>query len=115
MLPVDYAGAGLVLLGVALMTAEAFVPSFGVLGIGGAIAFFIGSLFLFEEVPGFTLSLPVVLTAAAMSVALLAVMLAAVVRAHRRRVTTGESALIGALGEVVAWSDRKSTRLNSST
>lgn len=104
LLPINYAGAGLVLLGIALMTAEAFVPSFGTLGIGGAIAFAAGALFMFEDVPGLELSLSVVLTATAASAALLAVMLAAVVRAHRREVASGESTMIGSVAEVIAWS-----------
>ena len=69
LLPVNYAGAGLLLLGMAMMTAEAFVPSFGALGLGGIAAFVIGSLFLFDtEVPGFQLSWEVIATAAAVSV-----------------------------------------------
>ncbi len=39
LLPVNYAGVALILLGIAFMVAEAFVPSFGVLGIGGLAAF----------------------------------------------------------------------------
>ena len=44
LLPLNYAGAGLLLLGMALLVAEAFMPSFGVLGIGGVVAFVLGSL-----------------------------------------------------------------------
>lgn len=104
MLPLNSAGIGLVLLGITLMSAEAFAPSFGVLGIGGIAAFALGSLFMFEEVPGFELSLPIVLTASAASAALLVVALAAVLRAHRRRATSGDPAMIGAMGEVLSWS-----------
>jgi membrane-bound serine protease (ClpP class) len=104
LLPIDLAGTGLVLLGIALMVAEAFAPSFGALGIGGAIAFALGSLFMFEDVPGFSLSLPVVLTATAASLALFGVMLTAVVRAHRRRTVSGDAVLLGAPGRVLSWS-----------
>jgi membrane-bound serine protease (ClpP class) len=104
LLPVNYAGAGLLLLGIGLLAAEAFVPTFGVLGIGGAAAFALGSVFLFNtDAPGFTLSWPVVLTATVVVAALLAVLLAAVVRAHRRRVVSGEPAMIGTTGVVLAW------------
>ena len=92
------------LLGVALMVAEAFAPSFGVLGIGGAVAFGLGSLFMFDEAPGFTLSPGVVIAATAASAALLAVALAAAVRAHRRRPASGDAALVGERGRVLAWS-----------
>ncbi len=104
LLPTDLAGTGLVLLGIALMVAEAFAPSFGALGIGGAIAFALGSLFMFEDVPGFSLSLPVVLAATAASLTLFGVMLTAVVRAHRRRTVSGDAVLLGAPGRVLSWS-----------
>ena len=69
-----------------------------------AVAFALGSLFLFEEVPGFQLSLPVILTATLLSAALFTVVLASVVRAHRRKVVSGEPAMVGATGEVLSWS-----------
>jgi membrane-bound serine protease (ClpP class) len=104
LLPLNAAGVGLVLLGVALMVGEAFAPSFGVLGIGGAVAFGLGSLFMFDEAPGFTLSPGVVIAATAASAALLAVALAAAVRAHRRRPASGDAGLVGERGRVLAWS-----------
>src|SRR3546814_1700085 len=48
-LPLDYAGLGLMLLGVALMAAEAGTPTFGVLGVGGLVAFLLGALFLIDS------------------------------------------------------------------
>ncbi|MFC7397503.1 nodulation protein NfeD [Chelatococcus sp. GCM10030263] len=104
LLPINYAGMALLLLGIALMTAEAFVPSFGVLGIGGAAAFGLGSLFLFDrDVPGFALSWPVVVAATGVSAGFLAIAMAAAVRAHRRSVVTGDTGLVGAPGEVLEW------------
>jgi membrane-bound serine protease (ClpP class) len=108
LLPVSYAGVGLLLLGIALMIAEAFLPSFGVLGIGGVVSFALGSLFLFRgEVPGFQLSWPVVATATIASAGFLVVALAAVWRAHRRAVVTGEAALLRSAGRVLWWADGK--------
>jgi len=105
LLPINYAGIGLVLLGIGLMAAEALTPSVGLLGIGGVAVFALGSLFMFDgDIPGFQLSLPVVAAAAAASGILLAVVLASVVRAHRRQVVTGADRLIGARGIVLAWS-----------
>ncbi len=101
---IDFAGAGLVLLGIALMVAEALVPSFGVLGVGGAIAFALGSLFMVEEAPGFRLSMVTVGVATLVSLALLAVALAAVLRAYRRRTAIGGEAIVGAVGKVLRWS-----------
>ena len=48
LLPINYAGVALIVLGVALMVAEAFQPSFGVLGIGGTVAFVFGSVILLD-------------------------------------------------------------------
>ena len=105
LMPINFAGLALIGLGVALMVAEAFTPSFGILGIGGAAALALGSLFLFEDVPGFTISLPVILTATVASALIVIVGLAAALRAHRRRVVTGEPALLGSHGQVLEWSD----------
>jgi membrane-bound serine protease (ClpP class) len=89
------------------MVGEAFAPSFGLLGIGGIIAFALGSLLMFERVPGFELSLSIVLAASAASAALLAVMLTVALRAHRRRVVSGDPAMIGSVGEVLTWSSTR--------
>ena len=64
-LPVNYAGLALIVLGVILMLAEFLVPSFGALGIGGVAAFVFGSLILIDtDVPGFTVAVPLVSTVA---------------------------------------------------
>lgn len=56
-LPVNYAGLALLVLGMALIAAELFVPSFGVLGIGGLLAVVFGSVILMDtDVPGFGIS-----------------------------------------------------------
>lgn len=108
LLPISYAGAGLLLLGIALMLAEAFLPSFGVLGIGGVVAFAVGSLFLFRgDVPGFQLSWAVVATATIASAGFLAIALAVVWRAHRRAVVTGEAVLLRSAGQVLWWANGK--------
>jgi len=57
MLPVNYAGLGLIILGLAFMIAEVFIPSFGVVGIGGVVAFMIGSVMLIDtDIPGYGVS-----------------------------------------------------------
>ena len=104
LMPVSFAGAGLLLLGVALMVAEAFVPSFGALGLGGIAAFLVGSLLLFpDEVPGFALSWNLVLAATMTSAGLLAIAVTAAWRAARRTVATGDAALVGSTGRVLLW------------
>lgn len=108
LLPVDYAGVALLLLGVALMTAEAFLPSFGALGVGGMAGFVLGSLLLFpDDVPGLSISWPIIAVATAVSAAFLIVAVAAAWRAHRRRVGTGGAALLGSVGQVLNWNGQR--------
>jgi membrane-bound serine protease (ClpP class) len=104
LLPVDYAGAGLVLLGILLMVAEAFIGSFGVIGVGGIFAFAIGSIIMFHSnAPGFGLSLSIVIAATAVTAGLLLLVVAMLLRSRRRPIVTGREALVGAEGEAVAW------------
>jgi membrane-bound serine protease (ClpP class) len=104
LLPVNYAGAALVLIGIGLMIAEAHIGTFGALGAGGIAAFVIGSLMMFpSRTPGFTLSTVIVVVMALASAALLLLALAALLRSRKRPVVTGNDALIGAAGETVSW------------
>lgn len=104
LLPVNYTGLALVLLGLGLMVAEAFAPSFGILGLGGAIAFALGSLMMFDTgIPGFRLSMAVVVGATLTSVLLFAVGLAAAIRSRHGHAVSGGEALIGAHGTVEDW------------
>jgi membrane-bound serine protease (ClpP class) len=104
LLPINYAGAALVLIGIALMIAEAHIGAFGALGVGGIAAFVIGALMMFPaRTAGFALSGAVVAGAAVASVALLMVALAVVLRSRKRPVVTGSEALIGAEGEALSW------------
>ncbi len=103
-LPIDYAGVALILLGIALMVAEAFAPSFGILGLGGVTAFAIGSVIMFNaDAPGFGLPIPVVVASSVVTGGLLVLVLAMLVRSRRRAVITGQEGLIGCVGEVVEW------------
>jgi membrane-bound serine protease (ClpP class) len=104
LLPINYAGAGLVLLGIGLMLAEAHIGSFGVIGVAGIAAFIIGAIIMFPAgAPGFNLALPVVAAATVLSAALLLLVLAMLLRSRKRPVVTGKEALLGAEGEAVAW------------
>jgi membrane-bound serine protease (ClpP class) len=97
-LPVNFAGLGLILLGLALMVAEAFAPSFGALGIGGAIAFVIGSLMLMDSAPGFGIDPLLIAAFALASLLFFGVLLGFVLRARRRPVVTGREELLNAAG-----------------
>ncbi len=102
LLPIDYAGAALALFGLGLMVAEAWVPAFGAFVVGGGAAFLIGSLMMFEN-PVFRPSLAVVIGATLGSAALFGVVLAALLRARRRPVVSGDAMLLGATGRVTNW------------
>jgi membrane-bound serine protease (ClpP class) len=101
LLPVNYAGLALVMLGLMLMVAEAFLPSFGVIGLGGIVAFVAGSLMLIDtEVPGFGIP-PALIGTLGVASALLLIGTARLALATRRRpVTSGAAGLIGATAQV---------------
>jgi len=102
LLPVSYAGLALLVLGIGLMAAEVFLPAYGSLGIGGAIAFVVGSVMLIDtDIPGFGVSLPLILGIAAASAAFLIGVAALALRARRRPVVSGRESLLGAAGEVL--------------
>ncbi|MGB3288883.1 MAG: nodulation protein NfeD [Burkholderiaceae bacterium] len=103
MLPVNWAGVGLVAAGTAMMIAEAFLPSFGALGIGGVIAFVLGGLFLTDTgIPGFDLSLPFLIGIAVASAILIVTIGALAARAHRRAVVSGREEMPGLPGVVTS-------------
>jgi membrane-bound serine protease (ClpP class) len=104
LLPINYAGAALVLLGVGLMVAEVFIGSFGVIGVAGVISFGIGSFMMFHSgAPGFELSLSVVAAATIVTAALFVLVIALLLHSRKRPVVTGKEALLGAEGEALAW------------
>ena len=104
MLPVNYAGLALVIVGLGLLAVEAFTPSFGVLGTGGVIAFLIGSIILFDtDLPGYRVSIPIILAVTASTAGLMVFVVGAAIRARRSQVVSGGEALIGA--EAIALED----------
>lgn len=106
MLPVNWAGVGLIALGTTLMIAEAFMPTFGVAGVGGVIAFVLGGVFLMDTgVPGFDLSIPFLIGVAVVSAVFLFVIGAMATRAHKHRVVTGREEMVGLTGVVTAAGD----------
>jgi membrane-bound serine protease (ClpP class) len=103
-LPISYAGLGLLLLGIGLMVAEAFVPSFGILGIGGIASFVIGSVMLFEtDVAEFALSWAIIGSVALVSAVFFIFVMTMVVRARLRPVVSGAEEMVGRTGRLIAW------------
>jgi len=108
MLPVHFAGLGLILLGVILIASELFLPTYGVLGIGGVISFVIGSVVLMRsDMPGYGLALPTVVGMAIAASGVLAGIVWMALRSRRHPVVSGREQMIGAVGRVVADFDRE--------
>lgn len=104
-LPVNYAGLGLIILGIAFMVAEAFIPSFGILGIGGLIAFIVGAIMLLDtDIPGFGVSWKVIAALGGTTGLIFLSVLTLMVRSQRRPVVSGMSNMIGSTGDIIEWS-----------
>jgi membrane-bound serine protease (ClpP class) len=104
-LPVNYAGLALIGLGVAMMVGEMLMPSFGALGIGGIIAFVVGSIMLIDiEAPGFGISWQLIGGVALAAAAMLLLLMTMFARSRQRPVTTGQEEMVGSRARVVDWS-----------
>jgi len=102
-LSVNYAGLALVAVGTAMIIAEFFFPTYGSLGIGGIIAFVVGSLILFDtDVPGLSVGRPLIAAIATVGALMVAFIVYMATRAMRHPVATGAQGMIGASAEVVA-------------
>jgi len=102
-LPVNYAGLGLILLGLILIIAEAFVPSFGALGLGGIAAFIFGSIILLDtDVPGMEISQGLIFSIALVASGTLLALMMMLVRIRRRQVHSGAEEMVGKEGQALA-------------
>ena len=101
MLPINYAGLLLIVLGVALLVGEAFAPSFGVLGIGGAISLGLGSLLLFDtEGSDLAVDRSLIFAVVGTLSGLMLLLGYLVFKSQRRKPTLGQEGMIGEVGEV---------------
>ena len=102
LLPINYAGLGLIVLGLAFIVSEAFLPSFGALGIGGTIALIIGAVMLIEpEARGSTMSIAFVAALGLTSAVVVFTIVAMAVKARKREVVSGRELMLGATGTVL--------------
>lgn len=102
LLPVNYAGVALIVLGLGLMVAEAFVPSFGILGIGGITAFVFGSVVLIDSAaPGFGINRGLIGGFAISSAAFFILALGMLLKSRQRPVVSGREEMLGAVGEAM--------------
>lgn len=103
LLPVSFAGVALILLGIAFMIGEAFLPSFGVVGFGGIVAFVVGALILIDtDAPGFGIPLALIGTLALLSAVLIGGVMGMALKARRRALVSGDAGLLGSLVTVTA-------------
>lgn len=94
-LPINFAGLALMIVGIVLIVAEAFVPSFGALGVGGIAAFIFGSIMMFDSgIPGFGISIAFVVGFAVVAGLLLLWMISYLVKLRRRGAVTGRESIL---------------------
>jgi len=97
-LPINWAGAGLLVLALALFVLEAKFASHGMLGIGGTISMVLGALLLVNGPPEMRIHLPTALAVALPFAAITMFLVSIVVTARRNKVLTGAEGMIGELG-----------------
>ena len=97
-IPVNYAGLALIVVGVALMVAEAFAPSFGALGLGGVAAFVFGAIIMFDtDIPGFGISYVFVIGIAIVFAALVIWLIGYLLKLRRRGAVSGRGSIVGGI------------------
>lgn len=105
LLPINYAGLGLMLVGITLLAIEAFNPTV-VIGLGGIVAFVLGAVMLVRvEAPGYRLSWSVIAVVAAIFTGFVLVVLGALRRARNGPVRVGAQAMRGLSAEVLDWNE----------
>jgi membrane-bound serine protease (ClpP class) len=98
-LPVNYAGLILIVIGIILIIAEAFAPSFGALGLGGLAALIFGSIMMFDSgIPGFGISISFVVGMAVVFGAFLLWLASYLIRLQRRGAVSGRERILETLG-----------------
>jgi membrane-bound serine protease (ClpP class) len=101
-IPVNYAGLALIVVGVALMIAEAFAPSFGALGLGGVAAFVFGAIMMFDSgVPGFGISIAFVLAIAIFAATAIIWTVSYLLKLRRRGAVSGTGSIVGGVGNAM--------------
>ena len=102
MIPFNYAGLLLIILGIAFMVSEVFISGFGILGIGGVISFAFGSLLLFDaDTIGSSVSIPLIIAFSISSLAFFILVMRLFIRSRSAKVVSGAEEMIGAAAEVI--------------
>lgn len=107
-LPVNFAGAALILLGIGLLVAEGFLFSHGVLGVGGVVAFALGAAMLINaDTPDFRISWSLITGLSIATAAILLLVARTAIGARKHAIVTGAEEMAGARGVVQDWSGGK--------
>lgn len=108
MLPVNYAGLALIVVGIGLMIAELITPTLGILGFAGIVAFVFGSVILIDtQTPGYTLPLSAIAAFSVTTGGIIVMAIGAAMRARNQRVVSGAEGMVG--GEATALEDFETT------
>lgn len=103
MLPINFAGLALLVVGLGLMIAEFFTPTVGIFGFGGAVAFVFGGIFLIDtDTPGFEVSIGLLVGIAAVVLIMVAIISGAAFKSLRSKVVSGTSSMLGEQIEVAS-------------
>jgi membrane-bound serine protease (ClpP class) len=110
LLPVNFAGLALIILGVMLIVGEAFMPSFGALGLGGIVAFIFGSIILLDSnVPGMQISRLLIFSIALVASSLLLALIYALMRLRRTLPVSGTDGMLNEVAEALEDFERHGT------
>lgn len=108
LLPINYAGLALIILGLVFLIAELFLSSFGVLGVGGIISFVAGSILLLDtNAHGYTIHWFLIFLMAALSAIFFFLVIGVAIRSRNRRVITGIEQFPGMIGTALADFDHE--------
>jgi len=103
LLPINYTGLALIIVGILFMVAEAFVPSFGALGIGGTIAFITGSVLLLDpSVPNMGISWALIIAITITNILFIFFVLGMAIKARQRKIVSGSEQMIGSIGKATS-------------
>ncbi len=109
-LPISYVGLALLVLGVMFIVAEMYVTSYGILGLGGVVAFSLGSVFLYDtESPVFQLAHSMIVLMIVLNIVILVLIIIFAMRARKRIIVTGSDDLLAGIGVVLKDFDTNGT------
>jgi len=108
-LPINAAGMALMILGMVFMIAEAFIPSFGVMGLGGVAAFIVGATIMFDtgSMPGLAPDWSVIWGIGFCGLLIVGITAFVTAKVYKQKVSTGPESMIGSKAHVVEWNGNR--------